>query len=754
MGGRGGRGGGRSSADRNGGGGGAGGGGNAFGGSSAEVRDVLQLLQQQSRQQQQLLQTLVAKGGGDGGNQQRRSKGSGAAAEVRDGDWRCGQCNFAANFARRKWCFECSAPRTPQAARSGSLSSGPVGAGGLRPQLAWGTQRLGRAADPAPSYRVPGASVAAAAQSAGGAAQPGGAMRQPPRTAAGGGATPLAAAARSDVDMAVDDGVGSPGATVRSAPPAETKDDGDGVDADGFRLVASRASRGQRGADAGGQAGAAAATAAAAAAGFDAKTASPGPPAASGARPPVQPGAGPATREAWGDCEAEDEDHIDEAEDDPAALKQKLDAEEATVRLLVREGMADEHPAMRAAVAAKETALRAWQAARRPHPIGRRMGWAQRRLDRASKSRDKIREELAQFDDEVQQQRAKLLERLAQAQDKVSRLGTEMEDLQLEASAELVGPRRGDSGVCARVAGGMREKVAPSVAALAAAMPADSEAARHVALLMAQLEAMQKDLESHASAVEGHGAHQSFVIADDGDGGDDGGSDGGSAWSESHDLGVCGKGTGGPTAQRAGGKPAAPAWRAKGHGRWWNKDGDEMSMRGGGKGEQATASGRGQASSTPAAAKAEERQAGGSTAGAVDSPVAPAPASPAPRGGPAPATPGAEPPADGAAAADGNVERPNKSRRGSTDGDGTGVDDAIRATELMQEHRAAAAAGAFGTEAAVQAAGQLHARNVAKIVAEAIRKGVQPITDNGEELIMLDPQGLASWVEAHLGPVW
>jgi hypothetical protein len=72
----------------------------------------------------------------------------------------------------------------------------------------------------------------------------------------------------------------------------------------------------------------------------------------------------------------------------------------------------------------------------------------------------------------------------------------------------------------------------------------------------------------------------------------------------------------------------------------------------------------------------------------------------------------------------------------------------------MQEHRAAAAAGAFGTEAAIQAAGQLHARNVSKIMAEAIRRGIQPITEDGEELIMLDPQGLARWVEAHLDPAW
>ncbi len=80
---------------------------------------------------------------------------------------------------------------------------------------------------------------------------------------------------------------------------------------------------------------------------------------------------------------------------------------------------------------------------------------------------------------------------------------------------------------------------------------------------------------------------------------------------------------------------------------------------------------------------------------------------------------------------------------------------AAMATGLMLEQEAAAAAGAWGSEAAVQAAGQLHAKHVNQVVAAAIAQGVQPITDDGQELIMLGPQELAAWAEAHLeGNYW
>jgi hypothetical protein len=48
----------------------------------------------------------------------------------------------------------------------------------------------------------------------------------------------------------------------------------------------------------------------------------------------------------------------------------------------------------------------------------------------------------------------------------------------------------------------------------------------------------------------------------------------------------------------------------------------------------------------------------------------------------------------------------------------------------MLQQKAAAEAGAYGSEAAVQAAAQLHAKEVARVTAMAINQGVQPITED------------------------
>ncbi len=44
-------------------------------------------------------------------------------------------------------------------------------------------------------------------------------------------------------------------------------------------------------------------------------------------------------------------------------------------------------------------------------------------------------------------------------------------------------------------------------------------------------------------------------------------------------------------------------------------------------------------------------------------------------------------------------------------------------------------------------------RQVAEIVGKAISMGVQPITDDGEELVTLSPALLSQWVETHLDPI-
>ncbi len=179
---------------------------------------VLEALRQQNAQQQRLLQALA--GGGDGGRgpRARQQRGGGAAysptgasgtanagggwrrgggqggggsARGRPGDWTCPECGAYPCFAATSRCFRCRAPRRDRPGGDGAASAtrpstqggggggtgrlasradpsaylGPVGAGGSRPLLG-GRANGGGKADTAPSYRVPGASAAARTEEA------------------------------------------------------------------------------------------------------------------------------------------------------------------------------------------------------------------------------------------------------------------------------------------------------------------------------------------------------------------------------------------------------------------------------------------------------------------------------------------------------------------------------------------------------------------------------------------------------------
>ncbi len=179
----------------------------AGGGGDGRIDQVLQALRLQHAQQQRLLQVLGGDGdrrgwqgqrqrdGGDGaagdpstGGSWRRGGGQGGAGgtRARPGDWTCPQCGAFPCFARAERCFKCRTPRRGRAAagdpwpgggggagRPNGLAGGtdkstylgPVGANGTRPLL--GGRAVGGGggtAGGAPTYRVPGASVAARAE--------------------------------------------------------------------------------------------------------------------------------------------------------------------------------------------------------------------------------------------------------------------------------------------------------------------------------------------------------------------------------------------------------------------------------------------------------------------------------------------------------------------------------------------------------------------------------------------------------------
>ncbi len=181
-----------------------------------ELGQVLQALRQQNAQQQRLIQALAGGDGSRGAQSQRQrggggppstsaagtanagggwrrgggGQGGGGSNRGRPGDWTCPECDAFPCFAAAQRCFRCRAPRRdrPSGAAAGrpraaagngggagagrlaggvapSLYLGPVGAGGSRPLLG-GRAGVGSGTESAPSYRVPGASAAARAEEA------------------------------------------------------------------------------------------------------------------------------------------------------------------------------------------------------------------------------------------------------------------------------------------------------------------------------------------------------------------------------------------------------------------------------------------------------------------------------------------------------------------------------------------------------------------------------------------------------------
>ncbi len=423
----------------------------------------------------------------------------------------------------------------------------------------------------------------------------------------------------------------------------------------------------------------------------------------------------------------EEEDEDQPRQDDPSELKRRLENEQAMVRALIREGVEPSHPAMLAAVAARDAAEEAWRATRRPHPVARRMGWAQQALDRAMRSRDKVREELASFDEKTKQQRGLIEQRLEQAMERVAKRSEALEELQEEAALDAPGYKRGldTAELCSRLAGGMRQSIAPQVAAISSMLADGSQAQEQFNLLVAQLEGLQGKLDMHAH--EGDRGHEEFDIADESSEAE---------WSESHDLPrteAHGRRADGAS---QGGQAGLPTWTPKGHGRW-NRDREEHQARRTGKGTGHV--GTPLDATAPAAMDTGGQcdQIGATTAGAARP------------------KPGAGSHSRGRGGRDDEtMPPPNKLHKGqatsATSGTRGPAGDDDRAQELMQAQQGAAAAGDFGSPAAIQAAAQLHSRNVDKIARAAIEQGVQPLTDAGDELIVLGPQELAQWASDHL----
>ncbi len=414
-----------------------------------------------------------------GGDRSASARGAAQGAS-RDGDWKCPSCSFQPNFGFRQKCWKCGRARGAQLPAGGGkgsvLSEGPIGANGNRPLLGGGAGRQSATAcgDKPPSFRVPGASVAAKAAAA----------------RASAAASPLAQSSSLGGQ-----GMGAGSGAGTRPPKGETQL----CDEDGFQTVRRRGGRPK-------------VSAAADSTARDLE---------SGAEDVDM--AGEATpEEAQEDEVDEEEDEEAEAEPEPAALRQRWQQEIVIVKQLARQGIKPDHPAMVAACEARDEAEQRWRGAKPPAPLATRLGWAQQKLDRAIGIQAETHQKLVALEEEFKAKRAVLQAQMGEDAERVRKRRSQLQAVQEEAGGPATQRQRGGGGEAVRKAcNAIRHEVAPALAVLAEQLGSGSEAWATVNGLLSTLASSQQAMEEAMAD-----AAPTFNIADEDE----------SVWSESHDL--------------------------------------------------------------------------------------------------------------------------------------------------------------------------------------------------------------------------
>ncbi len=457
--------------------------------------------------------TNGARGGSRGREASRRSNdgrtgpagragAAGGNRPAQEGDWTCGVCHFCPNFARRRTCFKCGRQRSPRAAGRpaaangpGSLTKGPIGAGGMRPLLGARNEARGatagasKDADRAPSYRVPGASVAARVGAATACGAPQGGAKG---GSSGGTATPPMADVNSRCAAA--------GSRTR----------GGTVDDEGFQRVERRNAR--KG---------------------DASTTA-GSDDSVGTR---QADDDTGRQEGDRDTTATEGDRDDgDAEGTPttAELQQAWLDEVALVRKLRSQGVQAGHPAMRAACAARDAAEQTWRGSKEPAPASVRLGRAQAKLDRAVELQADARSAILEAEKEHKERMAVLQATMGECTERVRLRRQQLRDVQREVGAGGGGVHDGRQAKAQQAAIRLVHQticteVGPTIAALAEQVDTEAPAWTALNSLLGKLSASKAALEG---AVGPQGADHFDIGEPHHDEWE-----GGSEWSESHELG-------------------------------------------------------------------------------------------------------------------------------------------------------------------------------------------------------------------------
>ncbi len=450
------------------------------------------------------------------------------------------------------------------------------------------------------------------------------------------------------------------------------------------------------------------------------------------------------------DLAADDGDDGPNAWDDEVSeetLKQRWQQECRAVRALEDCGTSETCEALAAAKAARDRARQLWMDAKEPRPVAIRMGWAQKRLDKAQRSLERCRSALAQFEVETESRREALRKDIEEAEHRCQMRWEQMDALNAEAGemasggASGGGVRRGDDR---RI-----DDLAKGLLAVIECLDEGSEARSRANLLLAQVACASEPVRGES--------WRCHIGSDDGEA------------SNAMDT-DCGRQCEDDSRQGHG---EQARWSERAHGRWNKGQGDGTGatsnvtrspgeVRGGHATSRASTQGATGGQNAARAGDADGGDGATRTGHGGQAQAAGARTETPAEGGAQGNTGG---PPHGGRAVRAREESPcrasaAKQHRGhdieqvvSVE---AGGDDQARARKLMQEQALVVAAtvgsnSTFGDEQSRQLAGQLYAHKVELVKARATAAGLDTMP-GGRQLIELDPQSFNAWVAEHLEP--
>ncbi len=456
--------------------------------------------------------------------------------------------------------------------------------------------------------------------------------------------------------------------------------------------------------------------------------------------PPCDRADGEDDETSMADCDEDWEEEDDDGYDcgwvyQPTAddLRGRWLQECRAVKALERAEKGDHGPsaALAAARNARDRAEEEWRGALAPKPVSLRMGYAQKKLDRAQRALERASLELQQFEEEAEQRRSELRGAVDEAEKRRQGRQDELDALHREAG-ELAAANeaREQRGAVSKESEKLLDMVAKEIQALVETLEEGSEARGRANLLLARV----------ATAPEPEDGRHFSIHTD----GEDASCDDAFQLVARRSRGT--KGGKGPQAPHR-----ETTWCANAQGRWNRQKHDAVHEE------------RRQMSEDRPS-KVADGNCGGGGAGAASS-NEPKPQGATAAGAPKPAVDGAivARSRKGARERDDEHEQnpnPNKVHRGEDDSNLVSVegngDDAARALRLQREQEIAiqaaqAAQATFGDSTSMQIAGQLYAQKVEQVRSRAKAVSIEPVA-NAKQLIELSPEELNMWIRDVLAP--